>query len=58
MGRGLDADKECPWQPESAPMGSPGSEKEGEVCGHLKRVRTAERVYGAGRATVTKVFGG
>ena len=58
VSRGLDADKECPWQPGSAPTGNSGSEKEGEVCEHLKRIRTAERVYGAGRATVRKVFGG
>ena len=57
VGRGL-GDKECLWQPGSAPTGSPGTEKEGEVCGHLKRIRIAERLCGAGRATVRKVFGG
>lgn len=57
VGKGLD-NKECLWQPGSAPTGSPGTEKEREVCGHLKRIRTAETVYGSGRATARKVFGG
>lgn len=55
----MHADQEFPWQPGSAPTGSAGTEKKGEVCGHLMRIRAAERFHAAGRATVSKqVFGG